>query len=50
VPPTGVMSITSPDMAKATSVSDPFWATIALVAPASPASAAERVKAGLSRA
>ena len=45
MPPTSVISTTSPDMAKETSVSEAFCATIALVAPASPAIAADRTKA-----
>ena len=45
MPPSSVMRTTSPDMPKLTSVSDAFCATIALVAPARPASAAESTNA-----
>src|SRR6267142_1364016 len=40
-PPSSVIRTTSPDMLQCTSVSEASWNTIALVAPASPASAAE---------
>ena len=45
MPPSSVISTTSPDIAKPASVSEAFWTTIALVAPARPASAADRTKA-----
>ena len=44
MPPTSVINTTSPDI-ECTSVSEAFWATIALVAPASPASVADSTKA-----
>ena len=44
-PPTNVISTTSPDIDQCTSVSDASWNTMALVAPASPDSAADRTKA-----
>ena len=44
-PPTRVISTTSPDISQRTSVSEAFWETITLVAPASPANPAESTKA-----
>ena len=44
-PPTSAISTTSPDVAALTSVSVANCSTIALVAPASPASAADSTKA-----
>ncbi|GJD59751.1 hypothetical protein MTDSW087_05909 [Methylobacterium dankookense] len=41
MPPTSVISTTSPDIDQCTSVSEASWNTSALVAPASPASVAE---------
>ena len=43
--PTSVISTTSPDIVQCTSVSEASWNTSALVAPASPASAADSTKA-----
>ena len=45
MPPSSVISTTSPDIVQWTSVSDASWNTIALVAPASPASVADRTNA-----
>ena len=45
MPPSSVISTTSPDIEKPTSLSEAFCTTSALVAPASPASAADRTKA-----
>ncbi len=44
-PPTSVISTTSPDIGQLTSVSEASCITIALVAPAVPASVAESTKA-----
>jgi hypothetical protein len=40
-PPTSVISTTSPDIGQSTSVKEASWNTIALVAPAVPASVAD---------
>ena len=45
MPPSSVISTTSPDICQATSVSVASWNTIALIAPARPASAADMTKA-----
>jgi hypothetical protein len=45
MPPTSVISTTSPDICHVTSVSDASWNTIAFVAPASPASVADKTNA-----
>jgi hypothetical protein len=45
MPPSRVISTTSPDMCQCTSVSEASWKTIALVAPARPASVADSTKA-----
>src|ERR1700675_3101345 len=45
MPPTSVISTTSPEVENETSVSDAFWTTSALVAPARPAITADRTKA-----
>ena len=45
MPPTSVISTTSPDICQVTSVSEASWNTMALVAPARPASAADSTKA-----
>ena len=45
MPPNSVISTTSPDMVQCTSVNDASWKTIDLVAPARPASVAERMNA-----
>ena len=44
MPPSSVISTTSPDIVQWTSVSEASWKTIALVAPARPASAADSTK------
>ena len=44
-PPSSVISTTSPDIGQCTSVRVASWKTIALVAPARPASAADSTKA-----
>ena len=44
IPPTSVISTTSPDIVQSTSVKEASWNTIALVAPARPASVVESTK------
>ncbi len=45
MPPSSVISTTSPDIVQCTSVSDASWNTIAFIAPASPASVADSTNA-----
>ena len=45
IPPSSVISTTSPDICHCTSVSEASWNTIALVAPATPDSAADSTNA-----
>ena len=45
MPPSSVISTTSPDIDQCTSVSEASWNTMALVAPARPASAADSTNA-----
>jgi hypothetical protein len=45
MPPSSVISTTSPDIDQCTSVSEASWNTMDLVAPARPASVAESTKA-----